>query len=826
MSGDQNVLSGSREQFLQKLESSGLLAAAELRLKLGALTDIGASDGPALAGQLVRDGTLTAYQARALLEGRQAELRIGPYEVLDLLGKGAMGTVFKVRHQRLKRLAALKVLAPDIAGQDAFAQRFQREVETLAQLSHPNIVMAYDAGESAAGPFLAMEFVHGRDLASVVKEAGPLSLADAVHCTLQAARGLEYAHAQGLVHRDIKPANLLRNVGGLVKVADLGLARVVHWRVTEVQSGLTQAGSLLGTVDYMAPEQALDSTTIDHRADIYSLGCTLYFLLAGRPVFAGSSLMALLWHHRDVPPPSLRDARPDAPEPLNTIFQRMVEKQPADRPATMTEVARALEEVGQAVGPPSLPAPAGPGVAASYSSTVFPGPRQLTDHGRPAPATQAGRPLTSAPGASAPGLPSAPAAPVPESIVAFPPESRLMSPAAARSSVLPATRRSHRRVLLAIAALAGLVAVAGLTVVVLIVVALLWRQSPRGEPSTGGPGTVQPEPLEPAPAAAPAAAIILNGGGSTFVNPLMQHWAGIYEQGHGVRVHYQAVGSGRGADGVLSRVYQFGASDAPLTDGRLAPVRQAGDDILHIPLVLGAVVPAYNLPGVRGPVRFTGPILADIFLGKIVNWSDPALRIANPGLELPNVGITVVHRADASGTTFIWTEYLGKVSGEWKARVGADTIVKWPVGEEGKGNNGVANVVSRTVGALGYLELTYALENNLQFGQVKNRDGKFVTPSLESVTAAAGALTTLPADLRYSLTDGPGDDTYPIVGTAYALVHVDQTGNPSGRDLVAFLRWATHEGQAYVKDLRYAPLPPEFVQRIDQSLATVRLAGQ
>jgi phosphate transport system substrate-binding protein len=376
-----------------------------------------------------------------------------------------------------------------------------------------------------------------------------------------------------------------------------------------------------------------------------------------------------------------------------------------------------------------------------------------------------------------------------------------------------------------VAGLAGVVAVAGLALAAVVVVALIWWQRPRGEPTARQPETAEPKPPEPKPPPAPAAGVILNGGGSTFVNPLMQHWAGIYEKGHGVRLDYQGVGSSRGADGVLSRVYQFGASDAPLTDPQLAKVRQAGGDILHIPLVLGAVVSAYNLPGVRGPVRFTGPILADIFLGKIVTWNDPALRTANPGLDLPNLGITVVHRSDGSGTTFIWTQYLSKVSGEWKGRVGAATLVTWPVGQQGKGNNGVANLVSRTVGALGYLELTYALENNLQFGQVKNRDGKFITPSLESVTAA-GTLTTIPADLRYSLTDVSGEDAYPIVGTAYALIHVDQTGNPSGRDLVAFLRWATHEGQAYVKDLRYAPLPPELVQRIDHSLATVRLAGK
>jgi phosphate transport system substrate-binding protein len=223
-------------------------------------------------------------------------------------------------------------------------------------------------------------------------------------------------------------------------------------------------------------------------------------------------------------------------------------------------------------------------------------------------------------------------------------------------------------------------------------------------------------------------------------------------------------------------------------------------------------------------LRFTGPILADIYLGKITNWKDPSLQIANPGLDLPDMPITPVHRADKSGTTFIWTDYLSTVSGEWKACFGATLQMEWPRGLEGQGNNGVANQVSRTVGSLGYLELSYALENNLALGQVKNREGKFITPTLESVTAAPGALTSIPADLRLPLIDAAGEDTYPVVGMTYALIHTNQAGNPSSRELIAFLRWATHEGQAYVKELRYAPLPPELVERGDTALAAVKLA--
>jgi len=821
MVGASKTGSVSREQFLQNLKDSGLSVADDIQRLLASLTDTGETDGAALAQQLVQGGKLTSYQASALLEGRFADLRIGAYDVLDLLGKGAMGTVYKARHRTMKRVAAIKVLAPEVAKHGTFAQRFQREVETLAQLNHVNIVMAFDAGESSAGPFLAMEYVQGRDLASEVMAEGPLSLADAVDCTLQAARGLAYAHDQGLIHRDIKPANLMRDARGVVKVADLGLARIKNPQATENESALTQAGGIVGTVDYMAPEQAVDSTTVDRRADVYSLGATLFYLLTGRPMYSGTSLMSLLLQHRDAPPPSLREARPDVPESLSAIFLRMVAKKADERYATMTEAALALEEAGQAIRALGLSAPAprparqvGPSLA---DSTIdFASARKLTDHdlevkgrvttlgGPSPPAPPLGESTSSA--VPAPEKGRQPIAPAAE---AKPPD----LPSAPQP--LPRAARPNRAVLLAAAALAGVLVISG----------LIWWQFPRSTPSVQGPEPSQRASPEPPGKQGAFVGVILNGGGSTFVNPLMQHWAGIYEKAHGVHIDYQAVGSGRGMDGVLNRVYLFGCSDAPLTDKQLAKVKADGDDVIHVPLVLGAVVPAYNLPGVtHGQLRFTGPILADIFLGKIVNWNDASLKILNPGIALPNMAITPVHRADASATTYTWTDYLSSVSGEWKSSIGTATVVKWLGGLQGTGNNGVANQVSRTVGSLGYLELTYALENNLHFGVIKNRAGKFVTPNLESVTAAAGALTDIPADLRLSLIDAAGEDTYPIVGMAYALVHTDQTGNPFGRELVAFLRWATNEGQAYVKDLRYAPLPPEIVQRSSTALATVKLA--
>jgi phosphate ABC transporter phosphate-binding protein len=833
MTGESKTLCVSREKFLQNLKESGLSIADNTQQLLASPTEAEETSGAALAQRLVSTGELTPYQAEAVLEGRFTDLRIGGYEVLELLGKGAMGTVYKSRHRTMKRVTAVKVLASEVAKDPHFAQRFQREVETLAQLSHANIVMAFDAGESPAGPFLAMEFIQGRDLASEVKVGGPLSVADALNCILQAARGLEYAHHQGLIHRDIKPSNLMRDARGVVKVADLGLARIKNPQVTVTDSALTRAGWIVGTVDYMAPEQAVDATTVDHRADIYSLGCTLFYLLTGQPMYSGTSLMSLLLQHRDAPPPGLLKVRPDAPEALNTVYLRMVAKNRDDRYATMTDVILALEEAGKSVSSAGKSAPARPvpwvGTSMAENTVEFASARQLTEHG----SELKSRPETSDGGALRSPVPAGSAdSPLPTLAPAPAPEKGpqpISARAEAKSPTLLGSSRAHRSDILVAAALAG----------VLIIGALIWWQLSRGQPGTGElqpaaqpqapanqpePALAQPKASGPLAKPGPIAGTILNGGGSTFVYPLLQHWAGVYEKGHGVHIEYQAVGSSRGLDGVLNRVYSFGCSDAPLSDKQIADVKKAGRNVVHIPLVLGAVVPAYNLPGLESStLRFTGPILADIYLGKITHWNDPALKVANPGIVLPDLAITPVHRADGSGTTYIWSDYLSTVSGEWKTKFGAATKLNWPSGLEGTHSNGVANQVSRTVGSIGYLELTYALENNLHFGQVKNREGKFVTANLESVTAAAGALTSIPADLRLPLIDAAGEDTYPIAGMSYALVYTDQTGNAHGSELVAFLRWATHEGQAYVKDLRYAPLPPELVQRIDVALDTVKL---
>ncbi len=336
----------SQDDFLRNLLDSGLFSQEEIGT-LGDPLRQSAPDGERMAERLVAAGKLTPFQAEAVRERRFEELVIGNYHVLDRLGAGAMGTVYKARHKRMKRVVAIKVLSKSVGQSEKLVRRFQREVEAVARLSHPNIVMAHDADEADVGHFLVMEFVNGRDLASVVQERGPLPIPEAVDCIVQAGRALGYAHGQGIVHRDIKPANLLRDVQGVVKVADLGLARFndPFGQRAEDMSALTQAGSILGTVDFMPPEQAMGLTNIDHRADIYSLGCTLYFLLTGRPPYPGESLVAILLKHQSAPPPSLRAARSGVPAALESIFLRMMAKSPDERFSSMAEMVGALESL-------------------------------------------------------------------------------------------------------------------------------------------------------------------------------------------------------------------------------------------------------------------------------------------------------------------------------------------------------------------------------------------------------------------------------------------------------------------------------------------------
>jgi phosphate transport system substrate-binding protein len=333
----------------------------------------------------------------------------------------------------------------------------------------------------------------------------------------------------------------------------------------------------------------------------------------------------------------------------------------------------------------------------------------------------------------------------------------------------------------------------------------------------------------PAPAAggaqAPAKDVTLNGAGATFQFPLMSKWAAVYNGlDPRVKVNYQSIGSGGGIRQITARTVHFGSTDGPMTDAQLA---EAGAPVLHVPVTLGAVAVAVNLPNLEKPLDLDGPVLADIFLGKVTKWNDPAIAATNKGATLPDQAITVVHRSDGSGTTYIFVDFLGKVSAEWKDRVGVATSVNWPAGLGGKGNEGVAGTVKQTPGAIGYVELTYALQNGIATARVKNPAGEFVAPSVEAVTAAAaGASATLPEDLRVSITNAAGAGAYPVSGFSWVLVHREQADCDVAKPLVNFLWWAVHAGQSFGPDLHYAPLPAEVVAKCEAKLKSVTCGGR
>lgn len=317
---------------------------------------------------------------------------------------------------------------------------------------------------------------------------------------------------------------------------------------------------------------------------------------------------------------------------------------------------------------------------------------------------------------------------------------------------------------------------------------------------------------------------LMNGAGATFPYPIYSKWFDEYAKvDPSMRFNYQSIGSGGGIRQITARTVDFGASDGPMTDDQL---QKAPGDLLHIPTVLGAVVATYNLSG-NPRLRFTPKILADVFLGKITRWNDAKITAVNPGVSLPGQTILVVHRSDGSGTTYIWVDYLTKVSPEWAQKVGRGTSVNWPVGLGGKGNEGVAGQIKNMPGALGYVELAYAIKNNLPAASIKNAAGKFVEPTIESTTAAAaGAAKGMPSDFRVSLTNAPGDHAYPIASFTWLLVYKDQPDERKGRALVKFLWWMIHDGQKYTTDLLYAPLPPQVVKQIEAKLGEISYRGK
>ncbi len=793
--------------FLELVEKSGLFESAMLaRYREALKAGGGAIRTPGdIARKMIADGWLTSFQARRLASGRYRGFFIADkYKILEPIGEGGMGRVFLCEQLLLRRLVAVKIMTVSTKDYPGAIERFVREARATASLDHRNIARVFDVEQTTVGPCMVMEYVNGTSLQEIVYRHGPLGIDRAAHYIAQAAAGLEHAHQANLVHRDIKPENILLDSTGTIKLLDLGLARFC---LTEHNDNLTQRfddQAVMGTANYIAPEQVANSSQVDIRADIYSLGCTFYYLLAGKPPFDSGTPAEKMLFHQGKNPRSILEIRPEAPKALAAVLNKMLSKRPADRFQTPSQVAAALaawtekaidqpraEEV-QKLNPSSFKLGLSPlpriGSGKSAASASTPHPSAQSDTHRKS-------------------------------------DVRLVPPP------LPARmpiRRLARWQLGAVAVLA-----------LCALVASTWGvpkflASGGGVPAIIGRQTAPDAPSQPTgdasragllPAAVTPTGVVLRSGGSSFVAPLMEHWAPLYEQQSGTKIDYTSLGSSSGVEGVVNHFLDFGCTESFLSDEQL---EAAKGRVVHIPLVLGAVVPTYNVNDVGGQplkLRFTGPLLASIYLGLVKKWNDPTIAVNNPGKTLPDLDIHVVHRSDGSGTTAVWTDYLSKVSAEWKSLVGVGNRVDWPIGEGAEKNDGVADAVSRIAGAVGYVEFSYALANGLKVGQVKNKSGIFVEPSVDSVTAAAaGSMQEIPADLRYSLTDAPGKSSYPIAGTCWAVAFIDQP--PEKRaELIKFFHWATHDGQHHVRDLRYAPLPAKLMSRVEEAIKRFEADG-
>jgi len=315
----------------------------------------------------------------------------------------------------------------------------------------------------------------------------------------------------------------------------------------------------------------------------------------------------------------------------------------------------------------------------------------------------------------------------------------------------------------------------------------------------------------------------INGAGATFPYPIYSKWFSEYNKLHpNVEINYQSIGSGGGIRQITNQTVFFGATDGPMSNEQLLA---APSKILHFPTVLGADVPVYNISNVTAELKFTGALLADIFLGKITKWNDPAITKLNPGVNLPGSDITVVHRSDGSGTTYIWVDYLSKVSPEWKTKVGVNTSVNWPAGVGGKGNEGVAGLVTQTPGSIGYVELIYALQNRISYGSVQNLAGEFIRASEESVTAAAGAAAgKMPPDFRVSITNAEGKGVYPISSFTWLLLFENPKDKAQAKIMLDFVKWALTDGQQFAGQLGYAPLPADVVKLEMAALAKIKVS--
>jgi phosphate transport system substrate-binding protein len=345
--------------------------------------------------------------------------------------------------------------------------------------------------------------------------------------------------------------------------------------------------------------------------------------------------------------------------------------------------------------------------------------------------------------------------------------------------------------------------------------------TPAATNDPSGGSTAASQCAVPVKAKCPDEASELVGAGATFPAPIYTKWVSEYNKLTGIQINYQPVGSGGGIKSLTDKTVDYGATDGPMTEAQLAT---AGSPVLHIPMVMGAVVPTYNIPGVTASLKFTPDVLAGIYLEQIKKWNDPKIMAINAGVTLPDLAIQTVHRSDGSGTTYVWTDYLAKVSAEWKTRVGFANSVSWPGGLGASGNAGVAGAVKNSAGAIGYVELIYAIQNKLGYGSVQNAKSKFVEATLDSVTKAADGVT-LPADMRVSITNSDNADAYPISTFTWTLAYTEISNKAKAIAIARYFWWSTHEGQAFAKDLGYAPLPATVVTKAEGMIRAMTTGG-
>jgi len=341
-----------------------------------------------------------------------------------------------------------------------------------------------------------------------------------------------------------------------------------------------------------------------------------------------------------------------------------------------------------------------------------------------------------------------------------------------------------------------------------------------GTPTVGGTGAADPCAV-PVKGKCPNEASALTGAGATFPAPIYSKWVDEYNKLTGIQINYQAVGSGGGIKSLTDKTVDYGGTDGPMSDQQLTDAKAP---VLHIPMVMGGVVPTYNIPGVTVPLKFTPDVLAGIFLEQIKKWNDPKITAQNSGVTLPDLAITTVHRSDGSGTTYVWTDYLSKVSPEWKSKAGFANSVNWPGGVGASGNAGVAGAVKNTPGAIGYVELIYAIQNKLGYGSVQNSKGKFVEANLDSVTKAADGITLAP-DLRVSITNSDNAEAYPVSSFTWTLAYAEISDKAKALAIARYFWWSTHEGQAFAKDLGYAPLPAAVVTKAEEKIRSITSGG-